>query len=65
MIRNKDIRDKAGVTFMVVDKMTELKLRWFGHVKRRSFDVPVRRCDKFSMVGLRREDVGRRNIEEM
>ncbi|WMV10286.1 hypothetical protein MTR67_003671 [Solanum verrucosum] len=49
MIRNKDIRDKAGVTFMV-DKMTELKLRWFGHVKRRSFDVPVRRCDKFSML---------------
>lgn len=33
-IKNEDIRDKVRVTF-VVDKMREVKLRWFRHVKRR------------------------------
>lgn len=41
-IKNEDIRDKVGVA-SVVDKMREAKLRWFGYVKRRSADVPVRR----------------------
>ena len=25
-------------------KLREIRLRWFGHVKRRSVDAPVRRC---------------------
>lgn len=33
-IRNKDDRDKVGLT-SVVDKMREARLRWFGHMKRR------------------------------
>ncbi|KAF3676952.1 hypothetical protein FXO37_05076 [Capsicum annuum] len=33
-IRNEDIRDKVGVTF-TGDKMSEARLIWFGHVKRR------------------------------
>lgn len=37
-IRNKNIRDKVGLTF-VVDKIREAIQRWFGHghghVKRR------------------------------
>lgn len=34
-IRNKNIRGKVGMT-SVIDKMREIELRWFGHVKRRS-----------------------------
>ncbi|WMV56155.1 hypothetical protein MTR67_049540 [Solanum verrucosum] len=44
MIRNKDSWDKVGVAPMV-DKMTEARLRWFGHVKRMSTNAPVRRYD--------------------
>jgi len=29
------------------------KLRWFGHVKRRCTDVPVRRCEKLVVAGVK------------
>uniref|UniRef100_M1BUU5 Reverse transcriptase n=1 Tax=Solanum tuberosum TaxID=4113 RepID=M1BUU5_SOLTU len=48
-IRNEDIPNKMGVPLMV-DKMREAILRWFEHVNRRNIDVPVRRCEKLSMV---------------
>lgn len=32
-IKYEDIQDKVGVTFMV-DKMRQVRLRWFGYVKR-------------------------------
>ncbi|XP_070016294.1 histone acetyltransferase MCC1-like isoform X2 [Nicotiana tabacum] len=38
----------------VKDKMRESRLRWFGHVKRRSIDAPVRRCERLAMESLRR-----------
>lgn len=41
-IRNEDIPGKVGLAFMV--EMWEARLRWFGHVKRRSTDAPVRGC---------------------
>ncbi|XP_019261739.1 PREDICTED: uncharacterized protein LOC109239608 [Nicotiana attenuata] len=41
-IRNKVIREKVRVA-PVEDKIREARLRWFGHVKRRSIKVPVRR----------------------
>ncbi|KAG5632121.1 hypothetical protein H5410_003838 [Solanum commersonii] len=42
-IRNEVIREKVGVA-SVVDKLREARLRWFGHVKRRSLETPqVRR----------------------
>ncbi|KAG5605013.1 hypothetical protein H5410_026505 [Solanum commersonii] len=34
-IRNEVIREKVGVA-SVEDKLREARLRWFGHVKRRS-----------------------------
>ncbi|KAG5619410.1 hypothetical protein H5410_019234 [Solanum commersonii] len=34
-IRNEVIREEVGVA-SVVDKLREARLRWFGHVKRRS-----------------------------
>ncbi|KAG5614149.1 hypothetical protein H5410_013973 [Solanum commersonii] len=52
-IRNEDIWDKVGVA-SVVDKMREPRLRWFGHVKRRNVDVPVRRCGRLAMAGVSR-----------
>ena len=30
------------------------RLRWFGHVKRRSVDAPVRRCDAIDLLHYRR-----------
>ncbi|XP_060189176.1 uncharacterized protein LOC132618126 isoform X2 [Lycium barbarum] len=52
-IRNEDIRDKVGVA-SVEDKMREARLRWFGHMKRRDTDAPVRRCERLAMDGFRR-----------
>lgn len=34
-IMNEDIWGKVGVA-SVVDKMREVRMRWFGHVKKRS-----------------------------
>nr|XP_009783418.1 PREDICTED: uncharacterized protein LOC104232023 [Nicotiana sylvestris] len=53
-IRNKVIRDKVGMA-LVEDKMRELKLRWFGHVRRRDTNTQVRRCESLTMAGQRRD----------
>lgn len=52
-IRHKDILDKVEVAPMV-DKMRETRLRWFGHLKRRCTDAPVKRCDRLTMMRTRR-----------
>nr|XP_016494737.1 PREDICTED: uncharacterized protein LOC107813928 [Nicotiana tabacum] len=52
-IRNEVIRDKVRVT-SVEDNLRESRLRWFGHVKRRDEDAPVRRCERLTMAGLRK-----------
>ncbi|XP_070036951.1 uncharacterized protein [Nicotiana tomentosiformis] len=52
-IRNEAIRNRLGVASME-DKMRESRLRWFRHVKRRSIDAPVRRCESLDMESLRR-----------
>ncbi|XP_070050863.1 uncharacterized protein [Nicotiana tomentosiformis] len=52
-IRNKDIQDRVGVA-SVEDKMREARLRWFGQVKRRNTDAPVRRCERLASGGLKR-----------
>ena len=31
------------------DKMRETRLRWFGYVKRRRVDAPVRRCERINI----------------
>lgn len=38
MIRNEDTQNKVKMASLV-DKMTEMKLKWFGHVKRRWTDA--------------------------
>ncbi|PHT54321.1 Beta-galactosidase 17 [Capsicum baccatum] len=52
-VRNETIREKVGVTPMEC-KMREVRLRWFGHVKRRGMDAPVRRCERLALDGFRR-----------
>ncbi|XP_019241233.1 PREDICTED: uncharacterized protein LOC109221222 [Nicotiana attenuata] len=34
--------------------MREARLRWFEHVKRRSMDAPVRRCERLALGGKRK-----------
>ncbi|KAM3286480.1 hypothetical protein P3S67_025279 [Capsicum chacoense] len=53
-VRNEIIRKKVGVT-SVEDKMTEGRLRWFGHVMGRSTDAPVRGCERLALDGFRRD----------
>ncbi|XP_047252924.1 uncharacterized protein LOC124887373 [Capsicum annuum] len=53
MVRNEIIREKVGVA-SVEDKMQEVRLRWFGHVMRRSRDVPVRRYEGFALDCFKR-----------
>ncbi|XP_019265512.1 PREDICTED: uncharacterized protein LOC109243073 [Nicotiana attenuata] len=52
-IRNEVIREKLGVA-LVDDKIREARLRWFGHVKRRSIEALVRRCERLASMGSRR-----------
>jgi len=58
-IRNEVIRDLVKVA-PIEDKMRETRLRWFGHVKRRSVDGPVRSCERINtLVGKRGRGRGR------
>ena len=47
--RNVVIIDKVGVV-PVDDKMRETKLGLFGHVTRRSVNVPVSRCETINIM---------------
>ena len=52
-ISNEVIRGKLGVVY-IEDKIREARLRWFGHIKRRSMDAPVRRCEKLDCPNHKR-----------
>ena len=52
-IRNEVIRDKIGVT-SIENKIREARLRWFGHIRRRNMDAPVRRCERIDRPEYRR-----------
>ena len=56
-IRNEIIRNKVGVV-PIEEKMRETRLRWFGHVRRRPVDAPVRRVDEMEQV-VRKRSRGR------
>ena len=51
--RNEVIRGKIGVA-SIDDKMRKARLRWFGHVRSRSMDAPVRRCETIKRLDYRR-----------
>ena len=52
-IRNGVIRGLAEMT-PIEEKMRESRLRWFGHVKRRSVAAPVRRGETINPPGGKR-----------
>ena len=52
-IRNEVIRGKVRVA-SIEDKMREVRLRWFGHLRRRPRDAPVRRCEMIEYLDYRR-----------
>lgn len=52
-IRNIVIRGKVELIY-VVDKMSEERPRWFGHVKRRCEDLPIRRWERLIVPGFSR-----------
>ncbi|KAG5600847.1 hypothetical protein H5410_032217 [Solanum commersonii] len=39
----------------IENKVRDLNLRWFGHVKRRCADAMVRRCEKVRYIGVSNE----------
>jgi len=52
-IRNEVIRGKIIVA-TIKDKIWEVRLRWFGHIRRRTMDAPVRRCEKIDRPDYRK-----------
>ena len=56
-IRNGVIRSLAEVA-PIEEKLRETRLRWFGHVKRRSVAAPVRRCEMIVPPPRRKEREG-------
>ncbi|VFQ84645.1 unnamed protein product [Cuscuta campestris] len=49
-ISNEVIRRQVGMA-PVEDKLREVRLRWFGHVRRRDADAPVWRCERITVIG--------------
>ena len=47
-VRNEDIRTKLGVAF-IEEKMREKHLRWFGHMRHRPTNAPVRRVERIKL----------------
>ncbi|VFQ76003.1 unnamed protein product [Cuscuta campestris] len=49
-ISNEVIPCQVGMA-PVEDKLRKARLRWFGHVRRRDADAPVRRCERITVIG--------------
>lgn len=56
---NEDIQEKLRM--IVIDKMKEGRLRWFGYVKNRSTYVLVKRCERFDS----RDEQRQRYVKEV
>ncbi|KAL6494927.1 hypothetical protein OROGR_030846 [Orobanche gracilis] len=50
-LRNEVIREKVRVA-SIEDKMMENRLRWFGHVRRRPVEAPVRRLESWGTINI-------------
>ncbi|CAO2837605.1 unnamed protein product [Amaranthus hypochondriacus] len=62
-IRNQEFREKLGVAPLSA-KMWENRLRWFGHVQRKTHDAPGRRIDCIIVEDKRSRGRPRRTWEE-
>ena len=64
-ISNGVIRDLVKVA-PIEDKMREIRLRWFGHVKRKSVDAIVRRCETINIPeGKRGTGRPKKNLDKV
>ena len=64
-ISNGVIRDLVKVV-SIEDKMGETRLRGFVHVKRRSVDAPVRRCERINIPeGKRGRRRPKKSVDEV
>jgi len=52
-IRHEVTREKVRVA-SIEDKMRETRLRWFGHIKRRSENTPARWCETINVLWCER-----------
>ena len=52
IIRNRDFIEQLGVA-PISANIRENRLRWFGHVQRKTFDAPVRRIESIIVEGKR------------
>ena len=52
-VRNEDIHTKIGAA-SIEEKMRENRPRWFGHMRHRSTDVPVRRAECIKLGQVKR-----------
>ncbi|XP_057540068.1 uncharacterized protein LOC130818029 [Amaranthus tricolor] len=62
-IRNQEFRDKLGVA-PISGKMRENRLRWFGHVQRKTLAAPVRRVESIIVEGKRSRGRPKRTWDE-
>ena len=64
-ISNRVIRGLVKVA-PIKDKMREIRLKWFGYVKRRSMDASVRRCERINISKGKRGRVRpKKSLDEM
>ena len=64
-ISNRVIRDLVKV-IPIEDKLKETRLRWFGHMKRRSADAPVRKCEGINTLrGKRGRGRSKKSLDEV
>ena len=61
-IRNQEFKEKLGVAPLLA-KMRENRLRWFGHVQRKTQDAPVRRIE-YIIVEFKRSRGGPKRMWE-
>ena len=52
-VRNRDICTKIGLA-SIKEKMRENRLQWFGYVRRRPTDAPVRRGEPINLGQVKR-----------
>ena len=64
-ISNGVIRDLVKVV-PIEDRLREIRLKWFGRVKKRSADAPVRRCERINIPrGKRRKERPKKSLDEV
>ena len=61
-VRTENIRTKIGVAH-IEEKIRENRLQWFGHVRRRPTDAPVRRVKLIKLGQVKRAQGDQKNMD--